>query len=88
MDNARTCQNLANGGREYELPTQTCAGVVVINTAIYAGMTFASYELAKHGHRKAAVSLQWLGAASDAGSVIYSYTGTARHPCAANWPCN
>ena len=69
LDDVRSCQHLANGGHEYGFPTQSCAGVIGFNTAVFAGLTFASYELAKHGHRKLAVALQYAGAAADTAAI-------------------
>ena len=65
-DDAHTCSNLAHGGHEFNYPTQSCAGVVAWNTATFAGFTLLSYELARHGHCKLAVALQWVGAGTDA----------------------
>ena len=69
VDDVQTCHHLANGGHEYGFPTQSCAGVVAMNSAVYAGVTFASYELARHGHRKLAVALQYIGAGTDAAFI-------------------
>ena len=69
-DDVQTCQHLANGGHEYGFPTQSCAGVVAMNSAVYAGITFVSWELAKHGHRKMAVWMQYIGAGTDAAALL------------------
>ena len=87
-DDVRTCQFLAQGGHENLYPTQSCAGIVAWNTGVFAGLTFASYELAKHDHRKIALAVHYVAATLDAGAIVYSYTGTTKHPCTANWPCN
>ena len=73
VDDVHTCQNLAGGGREYIFPTQSCGGVVAINSLVYASTVFASYELAKHGHRKLAVALQYIGAASDSAFILFPF---------------
>ena len=87
-DDARTCRNLASGGHEVVFPTQSCAGVVALNSATFAAAAFTSYELAKHHHRKLGLAVQYVATALDAGAVVYSYTARTHHPCRPNWPCN
>src|ERR1019366_2436167 len=70
VDDVHTCQNLASGGREYSFPTQSCAGVIGLNSAVYAATVFASYELARHGHRKLATAVQYIGGSVDAAFLL------------------
>jgi len=70
IDDGHTCQNLASGGHEYGFPTQSCAGVIGFNTAWFAGVTFVSYEFAKHGHRKIALALTYAATTVDAGELL------------------
>lgn len=69
-DDAHTCNNLANGGHEYSFPTQSCAGVVALNTAWFAGSGVLSWELARHGHRRIATAVQWIAASVDAADLL------------------
>jgi hypothetical protein len=71
-DDINTCRGLAQGAREAIYPTQSCGGVVAWNAATFGAFTFASYELAKHGHRKWALALQYIGAGSNAVGIATS----------------
>ena len=70
IDEVHTCQNLASGGHEYSFPVQNCGGVVALNSAVYGSTVLGSYLLAKHGHRKLAVAVQYLGAAGDSVFIL------------------
>jgi hypothetical protein len=72
-DDINTCRGLARGGAHEDVyPTQSCGGVVAWNAATFAAFTFAGYELAKHGHKRLATALQYVGAGTDAVGIATS----------------
>ena len=51
-DTAQTCNNLAHGGHEDNLPIKTCAGMVGIQLGIMASGEALSWFLHRTGHHK------------------------------------
>ena len=72
FDNAQTCHNLANGGREYWLPTQSCAGATALLTAQVAGVEFSAYLLHRTHHEKLAHVVRWFAIAQSTRGIVYS----------------
>jgi hypothetical protein len=72
-DMAQTCHHLANGWREVELPSQSCAGT----TAILAGETAAAWTGAylahKRGWHKVEKVLEWVMPFTNARGILSSH---------------
>lgn len=52
IDAGQTCHNLANGGHEDVLPTQSCAGAIGIMAGLHGGQEVLAWVLHKTGHHK------------------------------------
>lgn len=80
-DSANTCNNLAHGGHEDWLHTQSCGVAVAEMTASKIAFWGAAYLFHRHHHDKIARVFEWAGPAWSAAGVAYSYyVGSASTP--------
>ena len=73
-DLGRTCSNLANGAHERFLPTQSCAGVGAFILSGVAVEMLIDWQLTRRGHDKLGMTVEAIGAASNAVGFAYSST--------------
>ena len=72
FDIAQTCHNLANGGREYFLPTQSCAKTNALLFGQVAIQELIVYGLHRHGHHKLERYARLFTVGANLEGVIYS----------------
>lgn len=72
-DSAQTCHNLANGGRERFLPTQSCAGATAIMGAEMGALWLGANLAHKLGHHKIERIAEWVMPTVNIRAIIYSH---------------
>lgn len=72
LDAAQTCHNLANGGHERFLPTQSCAGATAIMGAEMAGLWLGAHFAHRRGLHKLERVLEWTMPVVNTRAIIYS----------------
>jgi hypothetical protein len=72
-DAAVTCRNLANGGHEDWLPTQSCAGVSAWMAGNFATQQMAAYWLHRRGHHRLERLVERFSASGSAAGIVYGF---------------
>ena len=73
-DSGKTCVNLANGGHEFDLPTQKCSRVIEILLADVAAEGALAWMLHKTGHHRLERLAWGYTTYQNAAGLHFSYT--------------